>query len=396
MTSSIKRLLKGYKFGWLEFIFAMFPILWGYQYGSIPFNLLIPLIMIIMAVYRGMGSIKMFHYKPLKLLFAFVVLHQLLVGFFINPPGYFWNSLLVLVINLLAIYVIVPAINYEKMRSSLYLVALISIAGLVYHFIILMAGGTITPLTLPFLPELSSESRAFEESMRPCSFFWEPAACVTFLMIPLFLALNDRKYLWAAGIMFSIFLSTSTNGIALSSIMVAITIFTQNVKMRYKMLMVLIMIGMAYMLITSEMFSGGMDKINNTDLEANARTMNGIILFHAMPFEHILAGFPAANIDDYVASGQIHAAFFAKENIFLPSFWFILSKYVLLGLFIYFSTYLFPLKKCRELIPYITVLIVALFTQGINLDAGYIFQMVFILTFMKHFCNTQKLTNQKI
>lgn len=372
-----------FRFGWLEFLFAMYPILAGYQYGALPLGTLVPLIMIAMSLNRGKRCIKRGCDKNIRILLIFVILHQLILGLTLDyTPSYHWNALLSVSINILTVIIVAPKVQYEKLRTALFMVAILSMVGLVYHFMLLLSGTPISPIPIPFLPAPDSDSRLFEELMRPTSFYWEPSSCITFLMVPLFISLYERNYMWASVLMFSIFLSTSTNGIALSSIMIGTFVMTQKVKKRYKVLMVAMMAVMVFLLFNTEIFSAGLDKINNTDLEANARTMNGIILFNAMPASDLILGFSAPNVDDYVASGQINAVFIANEKIFLPTFWSMLSKFGVIGLIIYLSTYFAVIFQNKKLLPYMVVLFVAMFTQGIGIQGTYIFQMLFMLVFV--------------
>jgi len=91
------------------------------------------------------------------------------VLFFTLPsvPSYFFNSYVGQVIIFLSILIIGPNLNFKKLLSSINIVAIISMLGLLTQLPTTLSGGTATPISLPFLPALDSSARAFEELNRP-------------------------------------------------------------------------------------------------------------------------------------------------------------------------------------------------------------------------------------
>ena len=104
--------------------------------------------------------------------------------------------------------------------------------GLLYQWGLIAAGGEVRPIQLPFLD--MGESRLETFSVRPSSFFMEPAAYVAFMYLPLAFSLIERKFIWTAAIILSEFLTTSTTGLLTSFIVLIVYVFTQKVNFKIR------------------------------------------------------------------------------------------------------------------------------------------------------------------
>lgn len=369
--------------GLLELIFAFYCILAGYNWGAIKGNLIFIILMAIMAFYRKDKS--SFSMKELAWISIFAVLHELILMIAISGPGYMFNNTVSMALVCASIFPISKAIKYNKMIGSLNWISLLSIGGIIYHFLIIRNGGFVTPISLPFLPTLDTSSRLFEEGFRPTSFYAEPAAFVTFMMVPLFISLFERRFIWSAIIVFSMFLSTSTTGITMSILMLSMYVLTQKVSMKYKVISTLLGLVFVYILFNGEIFSAGLDKINETDIETTSRVANGPAMVFNMPIGDILTGMPAANPYDYYMSGGFSSStIIVKEgSIFCSTFWLVLAKFGVLGLLLYLSMYIKALTQSREILPFIIMLFVSMFFQGIAIgSSGFAFQVIFIYVFV--------------
>ena len=376
--------------GGLELLFAFYIILTGYSYGPVSFTWLVLLIMDIWAIKR---KVVFSYFKPILYLLLFYLIHELIVlAFYSGFASYHINRVFSSLIVLSSVFIIVPALDYKKMVGSLYVVAIISMAGLLYHYLLLASGrfSDIHPLTLPFLPEMSTESRSFEIILRPTSFYWEPAVYATFMMVPLFLALWEKKYLFAGLILIFNLLSTSTNGIVLSFLMVVVFVFTQKLGVWSRILIVVSSIFIVSFLLTSDIFEQGVQKmeIESADVEGSIRLSNGPNLIKRIPASDLIFGIPAANIDDYYrVTSSMHSAsivFTDKDTIYVTDFWMVLIKYGIIGLFLYLSVFYSFLKRQRLIWPYLLVLLVAMFTQSVFLGGTYAFQIIFMLVFCRN------------
>lgn len=371
--------------GWLELLLAFYPILSGYAYGALRLDLLVLLLLDIAAFVK---TRKVYLFRPLLYLAAFVVLHEFVLFFFLEDmPVYHVNNLLSIVIFFSSVFIIVPALDFKKLQIAIGSVAVISVIGIVYHFFMLQTGREVHPIKLPLLPDLSSSARLFEEGNRPTSFYWEPAAFVTFMMIPLWLSLYKQKFVWAIMITVSMFLSTSSTGIFLSMLMLCIYAFSQKIRWRYKLGMLLVSVGLVYFLLTSNLFEAGVSKIENIDIETNSRLMNGPMLVAGMPLSHLLFGMPSSNVNDYYyLSGalKVHLIPTRAGTIFVSTFWLVWAKFGIIGLFLLVNFYWMIIKRCKALRPYSIVLVIALFSQGFMFSSIFVFQSILMLTFMRY------------
>lgn len=371
--------------GILEFFLALYPILSGYAYGFFRLDLFVLILMIIIAFNK---TNRVFVFKPLIYLAAYVVLHELILFFFLKDmPVYHLNNLLSIIIFFSSIFFIVPAINFNKLVVSLVIVGIISTIGILYHFIILKNGGEVHPIKLPFLPDLMNDSRLYELGNRPSSFYWEPAAFVTFMMVPLFLSLYMRKFVYTIIIILAMFLSTSSTGIILSILMVCVYVLTQKIKAGYRILLIISSLALVFILIESELFESGVSKIENTDIENTSRLINGPTLVSGMPFEHWITGMISSNVNDYYyQTNYLNIILIpTKEGtIFVSTFWLVLAKFGILGLLLYLNFYIKIIKINRLLLPYVMVLIIALFSQGFMFSSIFAFQVIFILSFIRY------------
>lgn len=365
--------------GAFEVLVALYPILAGYTWGVLKGNLIFIALLTVWALaLKRQGKFKMLW---LELLIAFVAIHEFILMAIIPVQSYFINNTISILVISLSIIPIARAVDFNKLVGALNWVSIFSILGIVYQFTMVVRGIPVSPLKLPFLPEMESTTRLYSESIRPSSFFWEPAAFVTFLMVPLFISLYQKKYIWTAILILAMFLSTSSTGILMSMVMLAVYILTQKVKFWTRIFVVVLGIGLLYGLTHSSYFDAGVEKIENTDPEKNARLMNGWFLYQSMSEEEVLLGVDAANIDEYYAK---HGGYyFGAGNVFVPSFWLTLAKYGIVGLFLFFMVYISILRKDKATLPYIIVLFISMMFQSVSIGScGFAYQLICLYAFV--------------
>lgn len=369
--------------GALELVFAFYCILSGYGWGIVKGNILFLLIMAIIAYFRKKkNDIQL---REIKWLMIFVAIHESVLAFVINAPDYMINNTISALLSCLFMFPIVKAIRMDKLIGAINCAAIVSIVGIVYHFLIIRSGGTVTPIPFPLLGGVDANSRLYEEGLRPTSFYWEPAAFVTYMMVPLFLSLKEKKYIWSAIIIASMFLSTSTTGITMSLLMLVCYVFTQKVSMKSKTMITIIACAFIWMLFSTDLFSAGMDKIENTDIESASRTINGPAMVFNMPTLHLVTGMPAANPYDYYISGGFKSLdiIIKDDTIFCSTIWLVLAKYGIIGILLFLWLYIKPLKTSREILPYMVMLFASMFFQSYTIGTGgFVFQLIFIYVFV--------------
>lgn len=373
--------------GLLEFVLAMYPILGGYQYGYIPFSLLVLIILDIIVFVQTQCKPKLRQpNKAIKFLIIYVMVHETVLFFTLpSVPSYFFNSYAGQVIIFLSILIIGPNLNFKKLLSSINIVAIISMLGLLTQLPTTLSGGTATPISLPFLPALDSSARAFEELNRPSSFFWEPQSYCSYMFVPLFFALKEKKMIWAALLTISMFLTGSTTGIVVSVFMFAYTaLFTGGQKVYSRIIILVVGVGLVYVLLNSSFFDAGVSKMEKTTYDGNSRLYNGPALVLKMPMDDLIVGGNAPTVADYYFSGAAGTGFLMEKNgtVYVSTFWTIIIRFGIIGLFIYLWTYIKPILQAKELAIYVMALVIMLFTNPDDISGIYAYEMLFINCFL--------------
>lgn len=370
--------------GVLELAIAFYPIIAGYGYGSfkLSFGFLLILDLCLfgrISLRNGQSFNKIYHYL------AFIVLHNIL-WLFLMPsiPSYFLNSFIADVIYLVSIIIIVPHLDFEKLKNAIYIVSIVCIIGMFYHVILIMSGQSIQPIKLPFMPDMSSQTRLYSFLDRPTSFFWEPQSYASFMLVPLFFTLYEKKIIYAFGIALSMILSTSTTGIFMALFMIGFFMITQKQKMRYRVLGLVAVAGLLYILLYSSFAEAGLEKLQNTDVEENNRTINGWLIAANMNVMDWIFGVPYANLQDAYEAGYItkELIIYADGEVFVSAFWICLCCQGLTGLFFFLNIYWDILKKDRTVLPYLVCIIIGLFSNPDILGAAYVFQLMIMYTFI--------------
>lgn len=384
--------------GFYELLIALYPIIMGYTY-FIPMELGMLLIILFVSLFKK-KRVTTFSLKPVILLYSFIILHEILLIPWLNSiPSYFYNNLLSFVIFLFSLVVIIPRLDYIKLKGSLNLVGLICLLGICYHFILLIGGGSISPIKLPFMPGMDEGSRLYAMNYRPCSFFWEPQSYASFMMIPLFMALKDKKYYWAAAIVISLFMSTSSTGIILSFVMLATYILSQNFRVKHKLYLLVGSAGLLVLLLSSPLLKTGVDKIQNTEASENSRLANGFYLAQELTPSECVLGVTALDAYDYITTFNISTDNLIMKSerttIYISSFWYVLIKFGVIGLIIYLAVYYKIIVSSRDIIPYVVILICSLFSNMDYVRGLFVFQLLFIYAFVNFHQVQISQTNEK-
>lgn len=376
--------------GLLELVFALYPVLAGYSYGSnISFAFILQIVFILWSYRKKV--LRKIDYKPLKYFWVFYTIHGVVLMLLIMGGGgrfqTLFNNLVFDTLLFLTIYRVAMVIDFKKMRGALYVMGTVYAIGLVYHFLLLQTGQSISPIPIPFLPAPTETSRLFAELQRPCSFFWEPAAYITFMMLPIFVAMHEKKYILAGAFSITNFLSTSTNGMIFTLLLIAIYAITQKLSSTRKFTVIGGGIALAVFLLTSPLFTQGRDKAENTDIESQARLVNGPYFIQTMDKGDLIFGIPNESPYDYVMEGKANAGVLLMDDgsMYIPAFWTAFIKFGIIGIIIYILYFLYPIKKCREVMPYCLVLLLSSFVQSILLNSNFFIQTVFIVCMMSYF-----------
>ena len=359
--------------GVLELVFALTPMLMGFSLGSFPLSVLMWLILIGICVVRN-GKTKFITFKPLVWLIVYWALHQLL---WMLSTDLNINAQIAQVIYFSAIFFLYPSIDANKMRGAMNWVAIISIMGLLFQWSEIVRGNGVHPLEIPGLS--MAENRLETDSLRPSSFYMEPAAYVSYMICPLALALIDKKYIWALIMILTIFLTTSTTGILLSFILLAASLLSNKAKGSSILIVLVLGAGMVYALNTLEEFSAGLEKLENTDISTNVRLSQGPRVVESMKTQEFVFGVPFGNAYDYCRSGRFTDVIYYGESVYMATFWDIILRFGIVGLFFYLLIYFKLFKMSRLIWPMLFCLLATMFSDPDTIGPAYSYKLIFML-----------------
>ena len=373
--------------GWIEFIIALYPIMASYNYGKFLMYLAIPLMLSLFLILTNHPKHKDYKLTAFYCFIIYLFIHFLLwIPIIGNPPSYYYNQNIQFFIIILSLVIILPYLNLQKLVSSINIVGLICACGMVFQSIEILMGKTVSTIPLPFLPAPDETSRIFSVlENRPVSFFTEPQTYVSYMIVPLFLALRRKNLIWAFILGVTILLSGSTTGIAMIAILFGAYILTTKVSIFYKFLLVATLIGLGFFFISSNATTAGVDKMNDTNLSENVRVINGFLVAKFVSISDFIFGIPFANATDFCYSKGLTGSIIldGNGNVFMSAFWIALIRYGIIGLLLYLNLYLQIIKMDKTIFPYWLCIVIVLFTNPDFLGANFLFILLFSYTYVK-------------
>lgn len=365
--------------GIVEFLFSLALLLGGFNLGGIPMSFFIWGSIILIIFFRS-KHLKIENYPPITLFFVYWIFHELIVIFFdanVNLNGYVEQLLL-----FVSFYFLYPYLNLNKLRGSLNWIAIIVIMGLLYQWSIISRGGSVHPLEIPGLS--MSDNRLESLTIRPSSFFMEPAAYVAFMLCPLALALLDKKYIWVIIIILSIFLTTSTTGLILSFVILMMSLIIARVNKLSIFVMLISGFGLYYTLTHSDAFKTGVQKYENTDIETTIRLVQGPKVVKTMELYEYAFGAPYSSAYNYCKDRNVKRIVYYGNSVYMSTFWLLILRFGIAGLLLYLYIYYKIIQSSRLTIPLSTCLLAVMFSSSYALGATYIFSLLFLLTICRY------------
>lgn len=379
-----------------EMLCALSPILAGYRLVGLPLQILIPVLIATLVVVRS-GKVKM-QSKPVLLFLGFYLFHTLIWVFYMNStPKNFLNQTLSNTIFLIVLLLIGGGLNYKKLVGSINWVAIISMLGMVYHYFLMLRGQSFTPIPIPFLSNAMDEGLANRlDLIRPTSFFPEPAAYVAFMIIPLFVALLEQKFIYAIAIILTIFMSSSTTGLVIVFLMAAIYVFTEKTKIWVKASLLVVTGAMALVLLSTSYFEQSIDKINNTDLETSVRMAQGPYVVSTMESSEFILGVPYGDAYDYcMHSGRAGDVQIYGESVYMPTLWNILLMWGVIGLIFYVHIMWYYYRRNPKLAPFIFCFYATMISSSYMISITFCFYMLYIMSYDRNNMLEQRLNSKK-
>lgn len=390
---SLIRYLNLNEVGVIELLFAFYPLLAGYSLFGIPLYLLLPLLIDIWIILKGNAiRIRDKLFTPVLILMAYIILHQLFI-MLTSPLGgsVALNMLIGVVLILFSFVIISPCLRLDKLIGALNWAALVSVGGLIFHVVQYANGQVPTPLSLPVPilenPRMERELLEGIQLIRPHSFFGEPQAYASFIIVPLAIALWQRKFVWAAILTISLLLSLSTTGIVFAFLIVIVYALSGKGTIPFKMTILLFGAALLWVFLNADIFTLGLEKIADTTMDNDIRLYQGRKIVTHMNPTYYLFGAPYSTALEYVRAGEaqgLDVTVYEGGEVYMPTFWWMIFFYGLVGLFLYLSIYYKFFFRQKTLWPLGACLIAGLFsnTDG-SLGAMFLFDMCFAYSFIK-------------
>lgn len=372
MFSKILDYLNIRQAGGIELFFATLLIFSTYSFNGIPLQVVAWCLLFVLLFFKKKSKNVVF--RPLVVLTVYILFHDLVYLFIANGNI---NAFIMQIVNFGCMLMAVNVFNINKLKGSLNVIAIISMIGLLYQWGIIASGGGVHPIQIPFLDMAKSRLETF--SIRPSSFFMEPASYVEFMYIPLLFSLIDRKFIWTGIIIASEFLTTSTTGLLTSFIMLIAYIFTQKVNLRIRLLTLLLGGGMLFALTHVEAFKGSTEKLDNTDVETNMRLSQGPYVVSTMNFDEMILGTQYSSAYQYCSAGRAPYVVFYDEEVFMSTTWKLILIYGVVGLLLYLTFYYKIAKGNRETVPLVVCLIAVMFSSGYGLGLSFVYSGIPLL-----------------
>ena len=364
--------------GLLELLLASTQLLAGYTLFGLPMMLVIWLVMIAVVVFKGHFKIRLF--LPLFVYAIYWSIHETFILCIDNNTNV--NALIGQVVYFIGFMCIYSHLDEKKLKGCFNWVAIIAIIGLVIQWLQILRGELVHPIELPGFA--MPDNRLEQEIPRPSSFFMEPQAFVSFMVIPLFFSLKDKMYVWMSVIILSIFLTTSTTGILGVFIMLFASLFV-NKKRSWSSVIIIILGGVfAFALFNSSIFELGVDKLLETDSGTNEhRLEQGMYIVSTMNPLEMVFGVPFSSAYHYCLSGRApNVAIYgsgADAVVYMSSFWYLILRFGIVGLVLYLNVYLSVFRKNKEVLPLLFFMIAVLFSNPDGTGVNYIVCLLVML-----------------
>lgn len=351
--------------GGIELFFSTLLILSAYNFNGIPLQVILWCLLFVLLLAKKKCKKNVF--LPLVFLAIYSIVHDFVYLFIANGNV---NAFIMQIVYFGCMMMAINVFDINRLKGAMNLIAIISMIGLLYQWGVIASGGGIHPIQIPFID--IDKSRLETLTVRPSSFFMEPAAYVEFMYIPLIFSLIDKKFLWSAIIIISEFLTTSTTGVLTSFIMLIAYVFTQKVSLRMRLFTLLLGCAMSFSLAHFNAFKGSIEKLDNTDVETNMRLSQGPYVVSTMTLDEMFFGASYSSAYQYCRAGRAPYVTFYDDEVFMSTTWKLILIYGFIGLFLYLSFYYKLVRGKRETIPLVVCLVAVMFSSGYGIGVSFV------------------------
>lgn len=364
--------------GTFELFYASIFILSAYSLNGIPLSAVLWVLFAVFLAFKNRKN-HITSYKPLLYLSIYCITHEFVYLFIANGN---FIAFILQIVYFWCIFRASSIMDINKLKGAINWIALISIGGLLFQWGIIASGGEVVPIDLPFLD--MSESRLENYSIRPSSFFMEPAAFVAFMYAPLAFSLIEKKFIWTFIIVLANFLTTSTTGILISFILLGVYVFSQKVSFKVRLLVIALGAMLLFSLTNFAGFQSGVSKLEETNTGTNIRLAQGPYIVSTMEQNEYIFGATYHDAYAYCLAGRAPMAVFYTESVFMSTFWNIILHYGVIGLMLYLLFYYRFYKRNRATRPLIFCLLATMFSSGYGVGPNFVYTSIILFMIAQH------------
>lgn len=334
-----------------EYIFAFFPMLSGYMISGIGLDLVV---MAIEAVF--LLRCQEFRFaidkknRDFVFLFSYVIAKDLLIVFLgaSNMSESFHRLLSNIAYIVFFVILLRKNFDQKKFYKGMKISGIISIAGLIYHLILIYIFG-MPAKGISIIPGYEFSNNNWLN--RPRSFFSEPAALAQAMLPLLFYSLHKKDYKWALMATFTIFMSTSTAGVLLAAVLWLLEFIVASGKKTNKALVILAFLVVGAILVRTEIATDSILELQKRLTgggSTSVRVFLGFEILGTMKPLQFIAGLLYNKAYDYTVQ---NIGLFAPTSIarmivgygegqfFVNTLASILFRYGIIGFILYFRVY---------------------------------------------------------
>lgn len=273
------------KNGLVEILFPWFIFLDLYEISIFPLSSIFLIVLICIKIFSDQ---RLRLDKDFALISIFIIFSSLL--FFAYYSNFLiLKNLLFSLVSIFSILFLFKNFNFKLFYKSYSFAAIISIVGIFIQAAYVYFGNNRLTGPIVAFPSLLSDSNIALSSNRPMSFFAEPQAFATYILVFIILSIYRKKVLLTILSVIAIFLSGSSLGILMIIIILPLTLLDQKM---YKSLYIVLVIGTAILLLLTriETFNFIFEKIMNIDISNDLRLANGFKIYFSLPLFNMVFG----------------------------------------------------------------------------------------------------------
>lgn len=355
----------------IMWLLPWFPILGMYQVSVIPLAYIVytPLLLVFLLKPRALkieSSIKV-----LAIVLFIVTLIQLVLPY--TNASVIIHLTLTMYLTLLYYICFTNYVRLEEFMTPYMATSIVFMLGLLYQVFLLFARHQLIDGPIVLFPSLLSKNNVVDvEILRPMSFFSEPQAYATWMVIFTIVMIEHNRFFLAALATLTILLCTSTEGLVLIAFVWIMFLLFSKSNWWAKVLVIVAIIFIATQYTSLEFFEVGYNKAMNTDYEENERLFQGFALFKRLDFAGFLFGMGTAMNSfyaDYASSMGL-----TGDSVYMSD---AIGVFVSFGVFVGICWWVFILQKItfknKSLLTYSICLCIIPFAQTCFLGGGFVY-----------------------